>query len=150
MFSCETIPTITVAFSFSDLCWFTNSIHSKFWLAAPTLSIAARVEVLEIKSADQLWFRHYPFVIQRCSLSENFCTALIHLWTALITRNWKSQNQRGRTLNYRWFSLIKSWFMAEQRWSLKQLWNSTLKKLKANRIRADSAVILFWNKAELR
>ena len=54
----------------------------------------ARVDVSETFSADQLWFRIFSGLFQRCSLPENLWTALIQLWTALKTEIFRAKNQR--------------------------------------------------------
>ena len=53
-----------------------------------------RVDVSEIFSADQLWFRILSGLFQRCSLAENLWTALIQLWTALKTETFRAKNRR--------------------------------------------------------
>ena len=43
------------------------------------------VDVSETFSADQHWFRIVSDLFQRCSLPENLSTAIIELWTALMS-----------------------------------------------------------------
>ena len=96
-----------------------------------------RVDVSQTFSADQVWFRRTSGLFQRCSLPENLnlWTALIQLWAALKTPNFRARNQR-------WFSP-------------KQLWNWNISEQKNQRwIRAVSTLIFseiadfLWNSAE--
>ena len=53
----------------------------------------SRVDVTEIFSANQLWFRIISGLFQRSSQPENLWAALIHFWTALKTKIFRTKNQ---------------------------------------------------------
>ena len=93
---------------------------------------ASRVDVSEKFSADQLWFRILSGLFQRCSIPENFWTALIQLWTALKTEIFRVKNQRWSSAVQLWnsakfLSSVQRWFRKNQSWSaLKQSWSALM------------------------
>ena len=78
-------------------------------------NIDSRVDVSEIFSTDQLWFRILSGPFQRCSLPENLWTALIQLWTALRTKIFRAKNQP-------WNSAVSVLISSETTLNIADIW----------------------------
>ena len=70
----------TLFFHFQKRCLNVDHLQSVPWLVSEALS------------AGQLWFRNSLLLIQHYYLPEHLWTALIQLWTDMITKNFRAEN----------------------------------------------------------